>query len=89
MGCRTPMLVDGDDWRVAAVGRWGVIFNAPPRRGAGEAWVLPLVLLVKWQRACVDDATAVGSAAVGAIFWCAAGRGAGEDSSPGQFIYLL
>ena len=85
MGCRTPMLVDGDDRRVAAVGRWGVIFNAPPRRGAREVWVLPLLLLVKWQRFCVDDATAV----VGAIFWCAVGRRAGEASSPGQFICLL
>ena len=28
-----------------------VIYNAPPRRGAGESLVLPLLFLLKWQRA--------------------------------------
>ena len=51
--------------------------------------VLPLVFLLRWWRACVDWLTAVGSAAVGAVLYCAAGRGAGEDDSPGQFICLF
>ena len=65
---REPELIGGDSEESTAVRRWGGrICIAPPRRGVGETMVLPLVFLLGWRRACVDCATAVDSAAAGAI----------------------